>query len=50
MTTPSMPQGTIRLKYESSVVTLSAKPCQVTQSRACTPIDAIFLPRVHTPV
>src|SRR5438128_821296 len=40
----------MRSKYESSVVTLSAKPCHVTQSRACTPIDAILRPCVHTPV
>ena len=45
-----MPHGTIRSKYDRSVVTLSAKPCQVTQSRACTPIDAIFRPAVQTPV
>src|SRR6266568_295549 len=50
MTTPSIPHGIIRSKKERSVVTLRANPCQVTQSRACTPIEAIFLPRVHTPV
>ena len=37
-----MPHGTIRSKYERSVDTLRAKPCQVTQSRAWTPIDAIL--------
>src|SRR5262249_31415423 len=31
MVTPEIPQGTIRSKYDRSVVTLSAKPCQVTQ-------------------
>ena len=33
------------------MVTLRAKPCQVTQSRAWTPIEAILTPvAVHTPV
>ena len=29
--TPSIPQGTISWKYDRSVVTLRAKPCQVTR-------------------
>ena len=34
MTTPSMPHGIIRSKNDRSVVTLRAKPCHDTQSRA----------------
>src|SRR5205823_3872779 len=50
ITTPSMPHGIMRSKKERSVVTLRANPCHVTQSRAWTPIEAIFFPRVQTPV
>ena len=34
ISTPLMPHGTMRSKYDRSVVTLRAKPCHVTQSRA----------------
>src|SRR5689334_6539120 len=50
MRTAGMPHGTMRSKYRRSVETLSAKPCHVTQSRACTPIDAILRSSIHTPV
>ena len=43
MRTPGIPQGTMRSKYRSSVLTLRANPCQVTQSLAWTPIEATFL-------
>lgn len=48
--TASIPQGTIRLKSESSVLTFKAKPWNVTQRVTWTPIEAIFLPRTQTPV
>src|SRR4029079_2797273 len=50
MRTDWMPHGTMRSKKRRSVATLSAKPCQVTQSRACTPIDAILRSSIQTPV
>src|SRR5450830_850038 len=42
LTTSWMPHGTMRSKYDRSVVTFRAKPCQVTHWRACTPMDAIL--------
>ena len=48
--TPAMPHGTIRSKYDRSVVTFSANPCHVTHWRAWTPMEASLRPAVQTPV
>ena len=51
-----MPQGTISSKSRRSVVTFSAKPCEVIPREMCTPMAAIFFSgieppgSVHTPV
>ena len=37
-----MPQGMIHSKSRRSVVTFSAKPCEVTPCETCTPMAAIF--------
>ena len=44
-----IPQGTIQSKSRRSVVTLSAKPCEVTPCETWTPMAAIFFSRMLPP-
>jgi hypothetical protein len=50
ISTSRIPHGTIKSNAERSVVTLRAKPCQVTHWRTWMPMLAILRPPVQTPV
>ncbi len=45
-----MPQGTICVNQDRSVVTFSAAPCRVTPCEICTPMAAILRSPTQTPV